>query len=172
MSNTKIDPEDKRTKLIHLAFSPNEIQEIDKHVKQANTSRTEFIRQAIQDKIMKIKNPEMFDKTTSNFNPSEFDEYVRNIKLTVKQQNEILEKLAIVNQIQDNFTLLKSMAKQPEIAKNEKIIIDLIKEHGPLKPLKIMDLADLRSHKVYDVISNENVFSININGKVILKNGE
>ncbi|GAI59405.1 unnamed protein product [marine sediment metagenome] len=64
------------------------------------------------------------------------------------------------------------MAKQPEMEKNEKIIIELLTEHKKLKPLKIMDLSGLSSHKVYDVISNDNVFSININGEVVLKNGE
>ena len=170
MTKTKIDPENKRDKLIHLAFSSNELEDIDKHVKQANTSRTEFIRQAIQDKIMKINNPELFNVVNSN--TSDFSEFLREIKTSNKQQKIILEKLSIVKQIQDNFSLLKSMSKQPEIDLNEKIIIKLIREHGPLKPLEIMDLGDLRSHKVYDVISNDQVFSININGKVILKNGE
>jgi len=170
MTKTKIDPENKRDKLIHLAFSQNELEDIDKHVKQANTSRTEFIRQAIQDKIMKINNPELFNVVNSN--TSDFSEFLREIKTSNKQQKIILEKLSIVKQIQDNFSLLKSMSKQPEIDLNEKIIIKLIREHGPLKPLEIMDLGDLRSHKVYDVISNDQVFSININGKVILKNGE
>jgi len=170
MTKPKIDPENKRDKLIHLAFSQNELEDIDKHVKQANTSRTEFIRQAIQDKIMKINNPELFNVVNSN--TSDFSEFLREIKTSNKQQKIILEKLSIVKQIQDNFSLLKSMSKQPEIDLNEKIIIKLIREHGPLKPLEIMDLGDLRSHKVYDVISNDQVFSININGKVILKNGE
>ena len=171
MTKTKIDPENKRDKLIHLAFSQNELEDIDKHVKQANTSRTEFIRQCIQDKIMKIENPELFS-TASNVNTSDFSEFLKEIKTSNQQQKIILEKLSIVKQIQDNFSLLKSMSKQPEIDLNEKIIIKLIREHGPLKPLEIMDLGDLRSHKVYDVISNDQVFSININGKVILKNGE
>lgn len=64
------------------------------------------------------------------------------------------------------------MAKQPELEENEKVIIDLLTKHKKLKPLKIMELSGLSSHKVYDVISNDNVFSINMNGEVVLKNGE
>ena len=64
------------------------------------------------------------------------------------------------------------MVKEPEIEKNEKLIIELLKEHKKLKPLKIMELSGLSSHKVYDVISNDNVFSINMKGEVVLKNGE
>lgn len=170
MANNKIKPQDKRTKLIHLAFSPNELKEIDVNVKKANTSRTEFIRQAIQDKIMKIENPALFNSAL-NIDNSNFDEFLKEIKTSNKQQKIILEKLSIVKQIQDNFTLLKTIAKEPEILQNEKVIIDLIREKGPLKPLEIMDLANLCSLEVYDVISNENVFSINLNGKVELKNG-
>ena len=64
------------------------------------------------------------------------------------------------------------MSKHPEIEKNEKLVIELLTEHKKLKPLKIMKLSGLSSHKIYDVISNDNVFSININGEVVLKNGE
>ena len=64
------------------------------------------------------------------------------------------------------------MVKEPEIEKNEKLIIKLLKVHKKLKPLKIMKLSGLSSHKIYDVISNDNIFSINMNGEVVLKNGE
>ena len=56
--------------------------------------------------------------------------------------------------------------------KNEKFVIDLLTEHKKLKPLKIMKLSGLSSNKIYDVISNDNIFSINMNGEVVLKNGD
>lgn len=83
-----------------------------------------------------------------------------------------MKRLEIINEIQNNFKVLKNMAKQPELEENEKIIIDLLTKRKKLKPLKIMELSGLSSHKVYDVISNDNVFSINMNGEVVLKNGE
>ncbi|MBA7700214.1 hypothetical protein ES703_108923 [subsurface metagenome] len=170
-----MDHKDIRNKTIHIAFSENEISQIDKYCKHDKiklTSRTEFIRQAIFDKIRRIENPEVYNHTNKKFDVDQISEFLKEIKASNEQQQEILRRLIIVDQIQTNFKVLKNMAKQPEMEKNEKIIIELLTKHKKLKPLKIMDLSGLSSHKVYDVISNDNVFSINMNGEVVLKNGE
>jgi len=170
-----LDHKDIRNKTIHIAFSENEISQIDKLCKHDEiklTSRTEFIRQAIFDKIRKIENPEDNNRISKKFDADQISEFLKEIKTSNEQQKEILNRLIIVDQIQTNFKVLKNMAKQPEIEKNEKLVIELLTEHKKLKPLKIMKLSGLSSHKIYDVISNDNVFSININGEVVLKNGE
>ena len=166
---------DIRNKTIHIAFSENEVSQIDKYCKHDKiklTSRTEFIRQAIFDKIRRIENPEVNNQISKKFDVDQISEFLKEIKSSNDQQKEILKRLIIVDQIQSNFKVLKDMAKQPELEANEKIVIDLLTEHKKLKPLKIMKLTGLSSHKIYDVISNENVFSINMNGEVVLKNGE
>ncbi|MFW9971151.1 MAG: ribbon-helix-helix domain-containing protein [Candidatus Odinarchaeota archaeon] len=166
-SNFK-DPKDIREKLVHIAFSENEVNEIDNFAEEGNYStRTEFIRQAVFDKINRIKNPDLFmTKTQNNGKISEFLEEVR---VNNEQQKEILKKLSILNDIQQTLGVLQSLTKQPEIEKNKKIIIELLKKHKHLKPLKIMELSKLASHEVYDVISDEALFIININGEVELK---
>ena len=162
------DPKDIRNKLIHLAFSENEITKIDKYVDDGNyPTRTEFIRQAIFDKFDRTENPDLFmTKTSNNGNLSEFLEEVR---ANTEQQKEILKTLPILNKIQQTLGILKTLTKQPEIEKNKKIVIDLLKKHKHLKPLKIMELSKLASHEVYDVISDDSLFIININGEVELK---
>ena len=170
-----MDQKDIRKKTIHIAFSENEITQIDKYCKHDEiklTSRTEFIRQAIFEKIRRIENPEDNNPISKKFDGDQISEFLKEIKSSNKQQKEILKRLLIVDQIQNNFKMLKNIVKEPEIEKNEKLIIVLLTEHKKLKPLKIMKLSGLSSHKIYDVISNENVFSINMNGEVVLKNGE
>ena len=55
------DPKDVRTKMVHISFSENETEELDEYVKESSlTTRTAFIRDAIADKIIRIKNPELF----------------------------------------------------------------------------------------------------------------
>lgn len=162
------DPKDIRDKLIHLAFSDNEIDKIDKYVEEANyPTRTEFIRQAISDKINRITNPELYmTKTTNNGKISDFLEEVR---VNNEQQKAILKKLRTLNEIQETLGVLKTLTKQPEIEKNKKMVIELLKKHKCLKPLKIMELTKLIPHDVYDVISDDNLFIINIKGEVELK---
>ena len=170
-----MDQKDIRKKTIHIAFSENEITQIDKYCKYDEiklTSRTEFIRQAIFEKIRRIENPEDNNPISKKFDGDQISEFLKEIKSSNKQQKEILKRLLIVDQIQTNFKMLKNIVKEPEIEKNEKLIIVLLTEHKKLKPLKIMKLSGLSSHKIYDVISNENIFSINMNGEVVLKNGE
>jgi len=170
-----LEQKDIRNKTIHIAFSENEVSQIDKYCKHDKiklTSRTEFIRQAIFDKIRRIENPEDNNRISKKFDVDQISEFLKEIKASNEQQEAILKRLIIVDQIQSNFKVLKNMAKQPELEENEKIVIDLLIEHKKLKPLKIMKLSGLSSHKVYDIISNDNVFSINMNGEVVLKNGE
>ena len=170
-----MDQKDVRNKTIHIAFSENEITQIDKYCNLDDvklTTRTAFIREAIFDKIRRIKNPKDYNQITKQFDGEQISEFLKEIKTSNKQQKEILNRLVIVDQIQTNFKMLKNIAKEPEIEKNEKRIIALLTKHKKLKPLKIMELSELSSHKIYDVISNDNVFSINMNGEVVLKNGE
>lgn len=170
-----MDQKDVRNKTIHIAFSENEITQIDKYCKLNDiklTTRTAFIREAIFDNIRRIKNPKDYSPIGQKFDGEQISEFLKEIKTSNKQQKEILNRLVIVDQIQTNFKVLKNMAKEPEIEKNEKLIVVLLTEHKKLKPLKIMKLSGLSSHKIYDVISNDNIFSINMNGEVVLKNGE
>jgi len=170
-----LDKKDVRNKTVHIAFSENELSQIDKYCKYEDlklTTRTEFIRQSIFDKIRRIENPELYNPVTKGLDSDQISEFLKEIKITNKQQKDILKRLEIVNEIQNNFKVLKNMAKEPEMELNEKTIIGLLTEHKKLKPLKIIKLSGLSSHKIYDVISNENVFSINMNGEVVLKNGE
>ena len=162
------DPKDIRDKMVHLAFSENEITKIDKYVDNGNyPTRTEFIRQAIFEKINRIENPDLYmTKTTNNDKISEFLDEVR---VTNEQQKEILKKFTVLNEIQDTLGILQTLTKRPEIEKNEKIVIELLKKHEHLKPLRIMELSKLASHEVYDVISNKILFIINLNGEVELK---
>ena len=158
-----------------MAFSENEVSQIDKYCKQDKiklTSRTEFIRQAIFDKIRRIENPESYNHISKKFDVDQISEFLKEIKSSNEQQKEILKRLIIVDKIQFNFKVLKEMAKQPELEENENLLINLLTEHKKLKPLKIVKLSGLSSHKIYDVISNDNIFSINMNGEVVLKNGE
>lgn len=175
ITKKNLDQKDIRNKTIHIAFSENEVSQIDKYCKHDKiklTSRTEFIRQAIFDKIRRIENPQAYNQIRKTFDIDQISEFLKEIKTSNDQQKEILKRLEIVDQIQNNFKVLKNMADQPEIEKNEKLIIALLIEHKKLKPLKIMKESKLSSNKVYDVISNDNVFSINMNGEVVLKNGE
>ena len=53
-----VNEEDRKP--IQFYTSIEEYNEIKEYSKKAGTTKSEFIRQAFQDKIMRMKNPEMF----------------------------------------------------------------------------------------------------------------
>lgn len=162
------DQKDIRNKFIHLAFSENEITKIDKYVDEGNyPTRTEFIRQAIFDKFNRIENPDVF--MTKTINNGEISDFLEEVRTNNEQLKKIFKILPTLHEIQQTLGILQTLTKQPEIEKNKKIVIELLKKHKHLKPLKIMEMSKLASHEVYDVISDDSLFIININGEVELK---
>lgn len=57
-----------RDKLVHMAFSEREKKMFKKYTKEGFMTLSEFIRQAMYDKIMRIDNPGKFGLINSNDN--------------------------------------------------------------------------------------------------------
>ncbi len=159
-------PEDIRKKMIHIMLSEREMAELDEF--REGTTRTEFIRQALKDKYDRIENPQLFMGNGASSNNDQISEFLSEIKTTNVETKKMLKKLVSLNEIKTILKSVQAMANKPEIEKNEKIIVELLREKKKLKPLKIIELTGLRNNEVYDVISNDLMFSINMNGEVIL----
>ena len=156
---------EKRDKIVHIAFTENELKEIDKYRKEFNTTRSNFIRNAITEKIRRIKNPNIYNGIGS-INKEVLEKLLKNQEKQENYSKIISKKLEILGQIQTNLSLLREERKN--LVKEEQIIIKLLKDHEKLKPLKIIELSKLPSNIVYDVISNDKIFSITMNGELKL----
>jgi len=63
-----------RKNFVHIAFTDSEKDEIKKHAKDINMTISEFCRQAIFEKIQKIKNPELFYEPNPHHNKNNLTE--------------------------------------------------------------------------------------------------
>ncbi len=168
MVNIKKDDKDKRTNLVHLAFSENELKDIDKYrgKTSAHTTRTSFIRDAINEKIMRIENPEKFGRVSSN------EEQLKEIKeLQLKQlklSKAIEERLSIVNGINETFKALKQSISKEEIAEYCKTIISMLKVHKKVKIQKLMLLTGYKQKIIYDCIAANDILEINDSEEVFI----
>lgn len=156
---------EKRDKMVHIAFTENELKEIDKYRKEFNTTRSNFIRNAITEKIRSIKNPNIYNGIGS-INKEILEKLLRNQEKQENYSKIISKKVEILDKILVNLALLKEERKN--LIKEEQIIIKLLKDHEKLKPLKLIELSELPSNIVYDVISNDKLFSITMNGEIKL----
>ena len=162
------DPKDVKTKLFHMSFSENELEEIEKYVKESPiTTKTAFIREAISEKIMREENPELFmTKTVNNGKIGDFLEEIRGLTETQKQ---IVDQLADFNELKSSLSTLQRFVNKTESHNNEKIIVDLLKTHKHLTPIKIVEKTELSEEEVIECISNDSLFAYNLNGEVELK---
>ncbi len=54
-------PKDVKTKFFHISFSENEIEDIEGYMRASTfTTKTSFIREAVNEKIMRKNHPELF----------------------------------------------------------------------------------------------------------------
>ncbi len=160
---------EKRDKIVHIAFTENEIKEIDKYRKEFNTTRSNFIRNAITEKIRSIKNPNIYNGIGS-INKEILEKLLRNQEKQENYSKIISKKVETLDKILVNLALLKEERKN--LVKEEQIIIKLLKDHEKLKPLKLIELSELPSNVVYDVISNDKMFSITMNGEIKLNDND
>ena len=60
--------EESKYKFLHIAFPPEELEELDEIINQQvpKTNRSEFLRQAIREKIRRINHPELFLQPSAN----------------------------------------------------------------------------------------------------------
>lgn len=166
-----MENKEKRDKTVHIAFSKSELTNIDKYRKESNSTRSNFIRNAIYEKIRRIDNPNIFNNIgLGPINQELLEKLINNQEKQEKLNKIIEQKLKVIDQIYANLSLLEKSKENGELARNEQIVIELLKEHKHLKPMKLMKLSGLPSYRIYDVISNAKLFKINVNGEVELIN--
>ncbi len=161
-------PKDVKTKLFHISFSENELEEIEEYMKVSSFStKTAFIREAVKEKINRKKFPELFmTKTVNNGKIEVFLEEIRGLTATQKQ---IVDQLTDFNELKSSLSTLRSFVNKTETHNNEQIIVDLLEKHKQLKPGKIMEKTGLSLEVVMECISNAKLFTVNIKGDVELK---
>lgn len=163
--NTKKEENEIKKCFVHIAFSENELNEIKRYSKDIGITRSEFLREAVKDKIMRIETPENFNNQKS----IDIKPILQLISNNTQKIDLIVEKIDVITKIQDNLKLLNSIVNSPILIEKEQKIIELLKKHIELKPKEISRLLKLSIEDVYSVISNEKVFSVNIKtGGIVL----
>jgi len=112
---------EKRSIIKHVAFTPSEVDNIKKYSEHYNMTDSEFIRQAINDKIMRIENPESFTKAN---NEELTRQLLKNQELMIREQKLMKDKLSAVNNIRNGVKSISSLLSDGTLKEN----LDLKKE--------------------------------------------
>jgi len=150
-----------RPNLIHVGFTKEEKEDIIKYSGETNMKITEFIREAIFDKIRKIKNPELFT-TQKGYESNDIKQVLSMVTENKEDVKKALEQLDSLIKIKGTLNGLSTMVHKPDLMEKELAIVELLKVHTSLKIQKIIELTGYSKENIYDIISNDKVFSIDI----------
>ena len=163
---------EKRDKIRHIAFTESETSKISEYAKHYNMTSSEFIRQAINDKIRNIENPE-----TSKLDnkPDLFKEFITEQKELNerfdKLENLITTRLTTINGIKNGYKSLTELISDGTYKENLTLKADKIyslmenkKGYTPKELNKITGF-DLKSIDLALTNNQETLFQLNNNGR-------
>lgn len=162
----KTDSEEIRDKMVHIAFTATEKESYKQHAKDAGETLSNFIRLAIEDKIRVIENPNMYKDLSSS------EEQLREIKKLqekqIQMQELLMERLKVVNGINETMEALKPFISKEEISEVCNTIISMLKVHKRLTIEKLTLLTHFGKGVIYDCISANKRLMINDKEEVFI----
>ncbi|MFX1267620.1 MAG: hypothetical protein ACFFAK_06645, partial [Promethearchaeota archaeon] len=111
----------KRDKLVHLAFSESEKQQVIDSAEELNMTISEFCRQAIFEKIRRKEHPEQFNQGINQLNENLIENLILKMNDMNKKQDLILEKTNIVNEMNKLLEKIALYSKKEDFTKEKKI---------------------------------------------------
>ncbi|HEC40052.1 hypothetical protein LCGC14_1175000 [marine sediment metagenome] len=165
MTSNKIEKK-VRDKIVHIAFSEDEKNEIKDFADISGTTSSEWIRQSIRERIRRIKNPE---SNQSQYSPellkkiSADTQKILELQREKENRIEIYENLLETSEaIQDEYKRLKEKGLMADLSEEQEIIKKLLTGHKSLTPKQISDMTKIESNKVSFIITNRDFFKLNI----------
>ncbi len=158
-----------RNKIVHIAFTQHEKKEIKDFAEDSNMTSSEFIRDAIREKIKRIKNPEIMNQGSFQINPELLLKISKDTRKLVelneekeKRENAINNVLETSDAIQEEYNKLKEKGLMADLKKETMIIRKLLEGHKSLSPKQISDMTKIVSNKVAIIITNKEFFKLNV----------
>lgn len=158
-----------RDKMVHIAFTHHEKEEIKQLADDSSMTASEFIRDAIREKIKRIKNPELMNKSSIQFNPeillkiSKDTQKLLEIEGEKKKRDEAMNNIIETSEaIQEEYKRLKEKCIMSDLTNEHEIIKNLLKGHKSLTTKQISDMTKIEPNKVILIITKREFFKLNV----------
>ena len=165
--NNKKDDKDKRS-VFHVSISESEKLRVKEIADQSNMSISEFIRQAINDKINRIDNPEI-DNAISRDDSMILDYLRKHDKKLTEMEKLLRQRMSNGKVIKNSLEEIKARVNHKKLEILKRRIVSTLEEHGSLRPKEIKEFTDIEVHDIYEVISDDSTFGFDNNMRVMLK---
>jgi len=149
---------EERTERVYIGFTKREKANIEKYREEYNfPTISEFIRQAVREKIQRLENPQLYQNISSAGYEELLNTMRQEQKLLVEQQKTIARKLDAIKNVSNGFEALNPILDgilEDNADLKKKRIEKLLKGYKKaLKPNKISELTGFDIDTVINIIS-------------------
>ena len=164
----KIKDKDEIRAVFHLSITPKEKLRIKEIAQTSNMSMSEFMRQAIFDKITRIENPDI--KSTSTKDDTLILEYLKKHDSRLsKMENILRERVSNGKVIKSSLEEIKSRVNHARLDFEREVVIKALKRNVSLRPKELSEQTNIDKNDIYEIISDDSIFMIEVTtGKVKL----
>jgi len=166
--NTEVK-KDYKYKFIQFSVSDDQKELIEKWTENSNYNTTsDFVRTIVLDFIRNKEHPEL---KSNNSQKGLIERMIEIGKTQIKLQEKTLERINIFEEMKRDLELIKKYSDHIDFTVEAEAIYNLLKSHKCLTLKQIVEKTGLDKDISLQVLSNDNRFKLNMNGKWCL-NGE
>jgi len=146
-------------KFIQFSVSDKFKERIEKMAENGGfTTVSDFIREAIKDKIRRIEHPEIFNESKTRIDNDKMKKLLEMSGINSEKIDKVLKKFDKIERIERNLQLLFNLENREVLKEKEKEVIELLQEHKILFPKKIMELTNINRKELYAIISDSDKY--------------
>lgn len=132
---------------------------------------SDFVRNAVSEKIRTLKNPQSNQSNIkdSQINASVLEELTKNTQKLLLLQEKTLERSKIFDEMKADLERIKKFSIKQGLVDESEIIYNLLKAHQSLSQKQIIEKTNLDKDTIFQILSTDNRFKLNIKGRFCLK---
>ena len=164
---------DNRNKPVQLYVTQNEKKKIEEVSNNFKMTISEFVRQAIFDKINRIENPKVFTQYNKELiDNSLVKDLNKKIELIDEKLNLFNERTSVINEMKSQLNKIRNLSGSQSFAKKTDIILNLLKSNTSFTRIQLLDQSKISEDILIQIIANlieEKIIEITGNGKFRLR---
>lgn len=134
--------------------------------KSSFTTFSDFIRNAVEEKIRRLNNSELYQsKSINQINPAIFNQLLEQSQKSNSLQEKVLEKMRIIDEMRKDLVRIRKYSIQQDLTQETETIINLLKAHKTLSQKQIIEKTNLDKDTVFQIVSTDDRIKLNMNGR-------
>lgn len=152
---------------IQFTVSDNLRKEIEEWTEKSTfTTISDFIRNAVEEKIRLLKNPEVeLSKSRNQIDSVLLNKILEKVEKSETLNKKLLEQMKEYEYMRKDLEQIKKFSIKQDLTQETEHIINLLKAHKSLTQKQIIEKTNLNKEIVFQIVSTDERIKLNMNGR-------